>query len=584
MNSGPVARLVARSDVRLTLGLVLPLLVALYEMWHFHAYTVDDAFISFRYARNLIDGHGLVYNLGERVEGYTNLSWTLMIAGALAAGADPEWFTTVLGGAFGLGTIVVTYRVAERLLPASPVPCVATWLLATSPGASGHAVFGLETSMFTFLVIAGILAFLREEDDERRRPWSGLIFAVAGLTRPEAPLFFGLMMLHLGGRPLVGLVPLARLGRRVFGGQDHDWRGPALYVGVLAISLGVSLVQRDYWRDEASALTSGALLVAGAVLVVLTVPRSLFARRNLVRIELFLVPAVVHLMWRFKYYGRWLPNTLTAKTGDSGVQFVDGTRYFDYYIGDVEGPLVWFVFAACGLAIAKREPVRLAFASMVAAFCSYVMLVGGDWMILGRFFVPLLPMFYLLLGLTACELLGMRRATMWGVILAVPFVVYQRGAALEESRKVVANERDYWNDCAGGTAKWFVDQEREHGEAARGTIALGDIGRVGWETGFPIFDVLGLVDQTTAEASGGHRHKTGDDFLDHFFEVAPRYYVSATATARCYEEVGPPVLRAIQRDPRFQATYRVRARIHGEARKNLSWCIFELSDHDSGRR
>src|SRR5690606_452754 len=32
----------------------------------------DDAFISFRYAQNLIDGHGLVFNAGERVEGYTN--------------------------------------------------------------------------------------------------------------------------------------------------------------------------------------------------------------------------------------------------------------------------------------------------------------------------------------------------------------------------------------------------------------------------------------------------------------------------------------------------------------------------------
>lgn len=580
MSSGPVARVLARSDVRLMLGLVLPLLVALYEMWQFHGYTIDDAFISFRYARNLIDGHGLVYNLGERVEGYSNLSWTLMIAGAIAAGIDPEWFTTVLGGAFGLGTIVVTYRLAERLLPASPVPCVATWLLATSPGASAHAVFGLETSLFAFLVIAGILAFVREEDDERRRPWSGLIFALAGLTRPEAPLFFGLMMLHLRGRPLVGLLPLARLGRRVFGGQDHDWRGPALFIGILAVSLGVTLVQRDAWRDT-SALTSGALLAAGAVLVVLTVPRSLFARRNLMRIELFLVIAVVHAMWRFEYYGRWLPNTLTAKTGDSAQQFADGVRYFDYYVGDIEGPLVWFVFAACGLAIAKRDPVRLAFASMVAAFCSYQMLVGGDWMILGRFFVPLLPMFYVLLGVTARELLGMRGATMWAVVLAVPFVIHQRGAVLEDSRRIVTNERDYWNDCAGGTAEWFVDQAREHGEAARGTIALGDIGRVGWETSFPVFDVLGLVDQTTAQASGGHRHKTGDDFLDHFFGVAPRYYVSATTTARCHDEVGAPVLRAIQRDPRFQATYRVRARIHGEARKNLSWCIFELSVYDA---
>ncbi len=51
--------------------------------------TQDDAFISLRYAQNLVDGHGLVYNPGEYVEGYTNLSWTLLLAGLLAAGLDP---------------------------------------------------------------------------------------------------------------------------------------------------------------------------------------------------------------------------------------------------------------------------------------------------------------------------------------------------------------------------------------------------------------------------------------------------------------------------------------------------------------
>ncbi|MCY3959730.1 MAG: hypothetical protein OXG65_15775, partial [Chloroflexi bacterium] len=37
----------------------------------------DDAFISFRYVRNLLEGHGLVFNPGEYVEGYTNFLWVL---------------------------------------------------------------------------------------------------------------------------------------------------------------------------------------------------------------------------------------------------------------------------------------------------------------------------------------------------------------------------------------------------------------------------------------------------------------------------------------------------------------------------
>ena len=46
----------------------------------------DDAYISYRYAQNLVDGHGLIFNVGERVEGYSNLLWTLIVAGGIALG------------------------------------------------------------------------------------------------------------------------------------------------------------------------------------------------------------------------------------------------------------------------------------------------------------------------------------------------------------------------------------------------------------------------------------------------------------------------------------------------------------------
>ena len=61
------------------------------------SWTCDDAFISYRYARNLVEGSGLVYNPGERVEGYTNLLWTLWIAAGLALHVDPETWSSIFG-------------------------------------------------------------------------------------------------------------------------------------------------------------------------------------------------------------------------------------------------------------------------------------------------------------------------------------------------------------------------------------------------------------------------------------------------------------------------------------------------------
>jgi hypothetical protein len=39
----------------------------------------DDAVTSMQYAKNLAHGHGLVFNQGERVDGYTNFLWVLVM-------------------------------------------------------------------------------------------------------------------------------------------------------------------------------------------------------------------------------------------------------------------------------------------------------------------------------------------------------------------------------------------------------------------------------------------------------------------------------------------------------------------------
>ena len=66
----------------------------------------DDAYISFRFARNLAEGHGLVWNIGgERVEGYTNALWVFLLAGIHVTGLDIEAVQSWLTIAVTLGTV-----------------------------------------------------------------------------------------------------------------------------------------------------------------------------------------------------------------------------------------------------------------------------------------------------------------------------------------------------------------------------------------------------------------------------------------------------------------------------------------------
>ena len=78
----------SRSYHRL-LGLGLPALLCVLNAWRMRGHTVDDAYISFRYARNFARGWGLVYNAGERIEGYTNFLWTVLIGIAIRLGLEP---------------------------------------------------------------------------------------------------------------------------------------------------------------------------------------------------------------------------------------------------------------------------------------------------------------------------------------------------------------------------------------------------------------------------------------------------------------------------------------------------------------
>src|SRR5205809_1717348 len=72
-------------------------------------FTCDDAYISFRYARHLAEGHGLVFNLGEspRVEGYSNFLWVLWLSVFERAGVDPAIAANVTSLASGAALVVL---------------------------------------------------------------------------------------------------------------------------------------------------------------------------------------------------------------------------------------------------------------------------------------------------------------------------------------------------------------------------------------------------------------------------------------------------------------------------------------------
>ncbi|MEC7984161.1 MAG: hypothetical protein VX278_03290 [Myxococcota bacterium] len=155
--------------------------------------TQDDAFISFRYAENVWLGHGLVFNAGERVEGISNPLWTLLCVFPFALGLDPAFFSVLMGLASLVLLMWGTMRLAEHF---SIAGWMAVWIVALDPSLLLESMEGLETTFYAALICWSIVWGVREAKDDRPFVRSTFLFALASITRPDAPYLFALF--HLG--------------------------------------------------------------------------------------------------------------------------------------------------------------------------------------------------------------------------------------------------------------------------------------------------------------------------------------------------------------------------------------------------
>lgn len=162
--------------------------------WRYAGFLIDDAYISLRYARNWVDGHGLVFNPGEVVEGYTNFLWTVLGAAALWLGRSGMLVWQVLSALSTVAILVAVARVARltRETGTGGVE-VAPWIFLLGLEAFGYwATTGMETTFYTALFVWATVLCLEESLAGRRRGSVALFVALA-LTRPEGVMVFALV-------------------------------------------------------------------------------------------------------------------------------------------------------------------------------------------------------------------------------------------------------------------------------------------------------------------------------------------------------------------------------------------------------
>ncbi len=154
-------------------------------------HTAEDAYITFRYARNLLSGNGFVYNAGERVLGTTTPLFALMIAALGYVGIPLPIAAKAIGIAAECVSIVIIFLLSREVLPGlwALLPAVG---LALSANNALWASSGMETGLYVLLILAAFFAYSRDSSVA-----TGALVGLLVLTRPDGVLVGCLIGMHM---------------------------------------------------------------------------------------------------------------------------------------------------------------------------------------------------------------------------------------------------------------------------------------------------------------------------------------------------------------------------------------------------
>lgn len=146
------------------------------------AWVADDAFITFRVVENALNGLGLVWNPGERVQVYTHPLWFGLLTGAVAILGDPYVSALLLSAVLLLATLWL--GAAAGRFGWLALACIS--LLLCSRAFVDYSSSGLENPLTHFLLALFVFVWVRHEAHPRQLLYLSLVASALFLTRPDA--------------------------------------------------------------------------------------------------------------------------------------------------------------------------------------------------------------------------------------------------------------------------------------------------------------------------------------------------------------------------------------------------------------
>ncbi len=482
--------------------------------------TIDDAYITYRYARNMAEGIGFVYNPGEHVLGTTTPLYTLIMAlwGLIGGSQTIPLFSAILNALADGASAALLYWLGRQLL-GHPLPGVVLGVLwAVAPRSVTFAIGGMETSLYVLVILAAFSAWLAGQSGR-----AAIFMALGVLLRPDALIW-------------VGPLGLAMVAEAWLAGRNQ----PPL--------------RRLPWREG---MTFLALILPWLVYGTLTfgspLTNSIAAKH-----AAYPVAPTTSLLIFLAYYG--IPFFESETLGTAGA-----------LIGSALYPTLALIGGGALARTDRRAVPLVAFPWLYFATYALANPPFFHW-----YMVPPTPAYLLCIAAGVWTLAGRRRdgvAQRWAIGIA--------GLAwLAFSLRAWVLHPDHGPDRpAPRMAR--IDLELTYAQAAQSllpvvdedtVLAVGDIGVIGWITRARILDTVGLVSPESSayypidpSMLATRNYAVAPDLIA---DALPDYVVILETYGR----------NGLLKDPRFARTYRLRQRIATDIYGSDGMLIFERVD------
>lgn len=465
---------------------LLPYALLLVVCYSVFTVAADDPFITYRYAANILAGHGAVYNVGEHVEGFSSPLHLLLCVLPLkiAPAVDILFKAKLLGILFALIAVYQTRRLGwlARLRPWEML--LAQSLVAVNINFALAAVNGLETTLYVCVVAATAEVFVRECRG-RGGIGSALWLSLGFATRPETLLLF----------PALLIVRLLWMRRR-----SLPLRGVVAWGLIFVWIAALMTLARMAYYDA-------------------PLPNTYYAKD---------VPLA-----RGFYEGYWyLARPLWPTVLDLRVLWQAETA-IGFRLA-VLGTFAFWGLAAVGCWKRRRTTIGQVFIALIVALSIFVLRTGGDWMAGWRYLAAVYPMFAIAqcIGLRSIAKLLPKRAWVAPIPALAALVLW--GACSWEAPHITWATAHFSTRSADLLAassslgrKWVATARYIKKNIAPGsTVAYSEMGYAGYiNMDKKFIDVRGLTDRDIARLPSRYKGAFGVDDEQWFMPGDPLYQI-----------------------------------------------------------